>query len=106
MKKLTLDQWMKITMSLNLSEVGEVMKIHSTTALTVKGVEQSNSYEEYVRLQVKWTEEREAKMKEETQDAVRDIVWVRRRTLKDLGEQLDRMERNQEEIISRINLIR
>lgn len=105
MKKLNIDRWMDVASSLQLSTVGEVMKIYDLTSEEVKMVEKSNSYEEYVE---KWVEkkEREKSLRAETCDAGGTVQWITPTKIKDLKDQLDRLEANQREMLLILNTIK
>lgn len=83
--KLTEDKYNKIKLSLRLSEIGEVVRIHNVKPETIKLVNVCDTYAEYVQsLQFQDQKELEYQLPVTNNELMRELVKIR--------EMLERME--------------
>lgn len=92
MTYLTEKQYERLKMSLQLSDIGEVIHSSGYSRDTVKLVQASPTYEAYEAMRIKRDEIREKAFGEESIKAANGYVWVRPKTITDIWEKLETIE--------------
>ena len=102
MRNLTKSEYNKVKMSLTLSEIGEVMRIHHMSNRTVAWVDATENHEDYKKYYAIYTNKKEGILRRETEKAAEtqyvitpskiDEILQHARLLPEIKEMLERLE--------------